>query len=1780
MNDSVTPSPSQQRSSRKRIADVMRPYLPGLMLLLILVLAASLRLVGLDWDAHSHNHPDERFLTMVESSIHFPDSIAAYFDTNNSTLNPHNMGYGFFVYGTFPIFIVRAVAEWAGKTGYDEVYLVGRAVSVFFDLVTIFVVYLIGKRLYRPRVGLLAAFFTSLSVLLIQHAHFFVVDPVANAFILAGLYFAIRIFDNGEGIDYTLFGILLGLSVASKINAVPLAGMAALAAAARVFTSENDQFLRELKRAAIFLVLAAFLSVLTFRIFQPYAFEGPSFFNVGLNQRWMDNMSEIQGMNRGDTDAPYALQWADRTPIVFSLKNLILWGLGLPLGIMAWAGWALALWEMFHGRWRRHFIAVIWTGAYFLWQSFGFTPAMRYQIPVYPTLTLMAAWGLWRSWEKAHAVRVDRRRLAQILVAGIACLTIVWTIVWALAFTSIYTRPLTRVEASEWIYTHVPAAINVVIDTEDGPLYEPLAVPLNVVLAADKPYETSFKSDHSGLMGGISLASVRELSSENKPILFSVAIAENKPDGVVLGTEQTEAALIPDTPTNIDLRFENPIEVLAGRSYVLTLGYESTGAVELDREISILVDVSGMENHQAIKLPESEYALGSAANPIHQFTSHLDGEIVSLYFPYVFDASSPAGSERNLQIELLRDPVENPLAVATFQGAVAEAETEIEVQFDAAIPVAAGETYYLRFSLLEGTALALRASAIVSETTWDDGLPFRIGGYDIGGRYSSLNQELYWDDAADDDRSGVSDKLERIISTLSQGDYFVITSNRQYGTITRVPIRYPLTIAYYRALLDCAEPAAVLSCGAEAQTGETGDSLGYELVQVFESNPQLGPIEISDQLAEEAFTVYDHPKVLIFRKTEDFTPEAVIDVLEKVDLSQVQHVLPKDVGKTEAPRSLLLSESTWEEQQESGTWSELFDRSSLINRNDVVAVVVWWLAITVIGWIAFPITRMVFGGFKNAGYPISRIVGLLLVAWGSWLLGSLGINVSRMTILVVVAMIAVISMIIVWVDREKFLQFLQDRKREILITEAIVAVFFLFDLFIRLGNPDLWHPAFGGEKPMDFSYLNAVLKSTSFPPYDPWFAGGYINYYYFGFVIVGMPIKLLGILPSIAYNLVIPTLFALLAMAGYCVAYNLVAFTKGRAGNIRLPSARTAGIAAALVLVLLGNLGTADMLYDEFKAIGAAPEPELTGLLGTFQALAGFVRFVGSGFQFQIPLHHWYWNPSRAIMPGPGEVGPITEFPFFTFLYADLHAHMISRPLTILCIAWILSRLLLAARKERGGWLEFSISILFGGILFGALGPTNMADYPVYWTLGAIGAAYAVLLFHRKISLRSIFEALLIALVLIGLAKLLYQPFHASYAQGYNKLEIWRGAKTSFVDYFTVHGLFLFMIASWLIWESIRWMGETPLSALQRLQPYLWFLIGFGGVVFTAVMAVLIGLGYPATWFAIPIITLAGLLLLRRDLAVERRVVLSLIGVAIALTFFVEVVVVSATIDRMNTVFKFYMQVWDMLSVAAGAILAWILVDLPTWRRAWRGVWRVLACVMIVSALLYPLFAAPAKIRDRWVPEAPHLLDGMAFMPYAVRAEMHDTFSLQEDYDAIRWMQDNVEGTPVILEVNAPEYRWGSRFTIYTGLPGVIGWLNHQRQQRVKGPAGAVEERAADVLRFYLTQSIPEAQQVLDRYNVRYVVLGRLERAYFESVQPCWSGPDSQEVSCDMRGYPYGMDQPDVSALECKPINVDGSDSQLICPTYGLEKFDAMVAGGILKEVYRSGETQIFEVMQ
>jgi len=161
------------------------------LLLLVLILAAGafLRFRGLFWGEYQYLHPDERFLVMVGSSISPVGSLSEYWNTDMSSLNPHNVGHGLYVYGTLPMFLTRFAVEWIyGRSGLDEMTNVGRGLSAMFDLCSIFLVYLIARRIYDRRVGLLAAAFSAFAVLQIQQSHFFTMDTFitrADGFIRA-----------------------------------------------------------------------------------------------------------------------------------------------------------------------------------------------------------------------------------------------------------------------------------------------------------------------------------------------------------------------------------------------------------------------------------------------------------------------------------------------------------------------------------------------------------------------------------------------------------------------------------------------------------------------------------------------------------------------------------------------------------------------------------------------------------------------------------------------------------------------------------------------------------------------------------------------------------------------------------------------------------------------------------------------------------------------------------------------------------------------------------------------------------------------------------------------------------------------------------------------------------------------------------------------------------------------------------------------------------------------------------------------------------------------------------------------------------------------------------------------------------------------------------------------------------------------------------------------------------------------------------------------------------
>jgi uncharacterized membrane protein len=223
-----------------------------------------------------------------------------------------------------------------------------------------------------------------------------------------------------------------------------------------------------------------------------------------------------------------------------------------------------------------------------------------------------------------------------------------------------------------------------------------------------------------------------------------------------------------------------------------------------------------------------------------------------------------------------------------------------------------------------------------------------------------------------------------------------------------------------------------------------------------------------------------------------------------------------------------------------------------------------------------------------------------------------------------------------------------------------------------------------------------------------------------------------------------------------------------------------------------------------------------------------------------------------------------------------------------------------------------------------------------------------------------------------------------------------------------------------------------------------------------------------------------------------------LIGTALLITIVVEVAVVRGDIGRANTIFKFYLQAWLLLAVSGGAALAWMLPAFFKWLPGWRVFWQAMMILLVSGAALFTMMGTWGKVHDRWVVEAPRTLDAMTFMGYAHYDIFGQRLDLSEDYHAIRWMQDHVQGSPVIVEA-APcnhEYEWCVRFTMYTGLPSVIGWNFHQRQQRSFNSTW-VEDRVREVGDFYNGIDIESTRSFLKQYDVKYIIVGQLERAAY-----------------------------------------------------------------------------------
>jgi Dolichyl-phosphate-mannose-protein mannosyltransferase len=491
-------------------AATIRRASPALALAAIVLVGGWLRFTGTNWDDGAHLHPDERYLTIVAGQLRWPSSVGAYFDVEHSPLSPYNVEAGqSYLYGTFPLTAAKAAATTTGRDDYARLNLVGRRVSAAVDTTSIVLVFLVGRLLLARRgrraatVGaLLGSAFYALSVLAVQIGHFFTVEAWLVFFTLLAFYVAAVVSGRRHETPVTaaslaLFvalGAALGLVAASKVSGLLVALPAALALLLRPAAGLSG-VQRALSTAVSVLVVLVGAYV-AFRLVSPYAFQHSSWLDVRPSTKLRAALEQQQHAVHGEFLYPPAYQWLLSTPIWDPLRNIVVWGVGLPLGLasIGGLGWMAvdAARRLRAGRPVIELMLVSFVLLVFFYFGSPFAHTIRYLVPILPFLGLAAAYGL-----------VSLHEAAPWLARGAAAGVLAATLLYALAFVQIYRHPNTRVAASRWIHANVPAGSTIVDEHWDDalPVSGGERYHLRELPVFDPDDQTKLRKLHDGLRG-------------------------------------------------------------------------------------------------------------------------------------------------------------------------------------------------------------------------------------------------------------------------------------------------------------------------------------------------------------------------------------------------------------------------------------------------------------------------------------------------------------------------------------------------------------------------------------------------------------------------------------------------------------------------------------------------------------------------------------------------------------------------------------------------------------------------------------------------------------------------------------------------------------------------------------------------------------------------------------------------------------------------------------------------------------------------------------------------------------------------------------------------------------------------------------------------------------------------------------------------------------------------------------------------------------------------------
>lgn len=765
---------------------------------------------------------------------------------------------------------------------------------------------------------------------------------------------------------------------------------------------------------------------------------------------------------------------------------------------------------------------------------------------------------------------------------------------------------------------------------------------------------------------------------------------------------------------------------------------------------------------------------------------------------------------------------------------------------------------------------------------------------------------------------------------------------------------------------------------------------------------------------------------------------------------------------------------------------------------------IWLAALELLGLLALPPAFLLFRRLPGRGYGFAKPLALVLVGYCWWLLGHVPVVPNSPWDLAVLLVVGGgVSGWLACRRLDALRQFLREEWKTILAAELVFLGFFFFWLAIVADVPQINHT----EKPMDFAFFNAVLTAGSFPPEDPWLAGHSISYYYFGHLMLASVAKLTGIASPVSYNLAVATIPALLASGAFALVFSLVRLSGGSRS-----AATVFGVSAPALLMLIGNLeGGLELVHS-------------LGWGGNgFWQWVGVKGLEGGGQGSFFPEQHWWWWRATRIIDslagGRSLDYTITEFPFFSFLLGDLHAHMMSLPFLVMFLGIGLN--LFQTRGPLGlQWLRrHPLEAVFLSLLLGALAFINTWDFPVFAVI------LGLIIFARAMGnpqgldsdyngpgdpgapsaasrpLAAAVQTLAMLVPVTAVAVVLFLPFYANFSsQASVALPVTGPGTRPFL--FLVAIGFPFLLAAAFCLKQLSGVGrpsraDRPVVALAAgvcLAPLALWGIGLGMVAWLVGPETLgdlrAGNRLLLTGTLLGLAGLAGFSALQRvrlDRCPPAAFALLLTASALGLLALADLFYVLDFFgNRMNTVFKTYYQAWLLLAIAGAYGLYYL------WSRRKIGgrsafVVQVGAAGVGVALLAVSLYYPVGAIMDRTSIGNPgysftgKTLDGLAFL--------HPRDS--GEYRAIAWFRE--EAPPGrLVEAVGGDYTDYGRVSSGTGRPTILGWAGHEHQWR--GTTDPLEGRAEDVRQIYAGRDAAEATRLLQKYGVRYVYVGRRER--------------------------------------------------------------------------------------